>query len=894
MSVLSPVPPVVPTPESIPEHASGSVEALARAMASAAEAWPGSLAPFHSLLMQAPVALVLLRGPDLVFELVNTRAEKFVGRGISLGLPLRVVLPEVAAQPRVMNMIEGVLRTGEPFVGDAFPVALDRHGDGQLDEALFDMLCQPLRDAEGQVDGVLMAVVEVTSQVRALQRAEVLEEGMARQARALDGWERLFAHAALGMASVDPETGLLDAVNAAYARMHGYDCPADLIGVPVRALMSAKSWEAFPAQLAITLDRGHHTYEQVRVQRNGVHFPVLVDAVALRGADGRVAYRAVVVQDLRERKAAEDRFAFMEHAGEVLSSSLECRPLLQRLTELAVPRLADGCAVDLLTEDGAVERVALSHRDPERGAIAREMGRRWPLGAGPEGDVAEVLRAGQPWFLPDLTEAQRDALARDAEHLSLLRAWGLRGLMVVPLRARGRVLGCVSFVVEDGGRRYSEADLALAMELARRASLAADHALLYAEAREAQARTERLQSVTAALSRAVTAEDVADVLVREGLQASGAVRGAVLMRDAVGRVRPLRLAGYGPVMQERLQMLQTVAATPMLARVEARRESLWFSSRAVIHAEHPEESSATESTGEGARAALPLMTESRVLGYLLLGWEATRNFTAAERTFLDALARQCAQALERAELYEALQAAHAQAQAAVRMRDEFLSVASHELKTPLTSLILQHGLIERALGPDTGSQVGLRLTTAMRQVQRLTALVDNLLDVSRLSLGNLSLEPTEVDLAQAARDAVDRLGEVFAQARCPVSVETREPLRGQWDALRLDQVLVNLLTNAAKYGAGRPVRVSTGRGERGEAWVEVRDEGIGIPADALPRLFGRFERAVSERNYGGLGLGLYISRQIVEALGGRIEVASLPGQGATFTVHLPCAPPPGA
>ncbi|RKH52508.1 sensor histidine kinase, partial [Corallococcus llansteffanensis] len=188
--------------------------------------------------------------------------------------------------------------------------------------------------------------------------------------------------------------------------------------------------------------------------------------------------------------------------------------------------------------------------------------------------------------------------------------------------------------------------------------------------------------------------------------------------------------------------------------------------------------------------------------------------------------------------------------------------------------------------------VTTRLATAQRQVLRLTALVDNLLDVSRLSLGKLVLERAEVDLAQVTRDAVERLSDVFAQAKCLLRLELpRTTLTGHWDALRLDQVLVNLLTNAAKYGAGCPVSVRAGLNAEDEAWVEVSDAGIGIEADALPRLFGRFERAVSERHYGGMGLGLYISRQIVEALGGRIDVDSQPGKGATFTLRLPRTPP---
>jgi signal transduction histidine kinase len=165
--------------------------------------------------------------------------------------------------------------------------------------------------------------------------------------------------------------------------------------------------------------------------------------------------------------------------------------------------------------------------------------------------------------------------------------------------------------------------------------------------------------------------------------------------------------------------------------------------------------------------------------------------------------------------------------------------------------------------------------------------------VGRLSEGRLSMELGEVELSALTREVLERLADVFERAGCAVHLEAPEPVRGRWDAQRLDQVLVNLFTNAAKYGAGRPVHV---RVEETEALarVTVRDEGIGIAPEALPRLFGRFERAVSDRQYGGLGLGLYISRQLVEAMGGRVRVDSQLGEGSTFTVELPLRPAPAA
>jgi PAS domain S-box-containing protein len=231
----------------------------------------------------------------------------------------------------------------------------------------------------------------------------------------------------------------------------------------------------------------------------------------------------------------------------------------------------------------------------------------------------------------------------------------------------------------------------------------------------------------------------------------------------------------------------------------------------------------------------------------------------------------------------------AQLDEAVRSRDEFLSVASHELKTPLTAFHLQLELIRRAMPPESQKQLASRLAMAQRQVTKLAGLVESLLDVSRVATGRLELQLSDVDLTLLVHDALDRMQGTFAQAGCGVAFHGEGPVVGRWDALRLEQVVNNLLSNAAKYGAGGPVSVSVGT-EAGRARLTVKDAGIGIAPEDVRRIFGRFERAVSERHYGGLGLGLYISLQLVEAMAGTIEVESQKGEGSAFTVWLPLRP----
>jgi len=432
-----------------------------------------------------------------------------------------------------------------------------------------------------------------------------------------------------------------------------------------------------------------------------------------------VARRLVVAIEAarlrRKARRAERRSRFLSRASQALAGSLDYRVTLDRVARLAVQAVADLCSVDMLEEDGTIRRLAVAHRAPEKAAVAWELEHRWPSSLNDPFGPGKVIRSGQPELRGEVPEAKLPLAARDKEHLRTLRTLGLESYLVAPLRARGRTLGAITFAYTGSHRRYRKADLRLAMELASRAALAVDNALLYRASQEA-----------------------------------------------------------------------------------------------------------------------------------------------------------------------------------VRLRDEFLAVASHELKTPLTPLNLRLQSLRRELdrgGPTLDpARVREHVAALQRQSKRLATLVESLLDVSRLEAGRLELNLEYVDLAALAREVTGRFGAQAARSHTPLEVHASEAVVGIWDRVRLEQVVSSLLSNALKYGSGRPVHVLVERGPRG-ARLTVRDEGIGISPEHLPRIFNRFERAVSAEHFGGLGLGLYLTRHLVQAFGGTIRAASEPGHGATFEVDLPLASP---
>jgi signal transduction histidine kinase len=228
---------------------------------------------------------------------------------------------------------------------------------------------------------------------------------------------------------------------------------------------------------------------------------------------------------------------------------------------------------------------------------------------------------------------------------------------------------------------------------------------------------------------------------------------------------------------------------------------------------------------------------------------------------------------------------------AIHVRDEFLAAASHEFKTPIHSLKLQLEIASRmlvTLDAFTIKRMEPKIEIMRRQVNRLALLSSGLMDLSVLRSG-ASSDLQNVDVSEVVRVSIDRMSSELTKAGCEVCFESQRGLTAILEPLRLEQILENLLSNAAKYGAGKPIVISV-RAEGDSVAIAVTDKGLGISPKDLPRIFEKFERAVSSENYGGLGLGLFISRCFAEAMGGKIKVDSMLGQGSTFTVQFKRAP----
>jgi signal transduction histidine kinase len=305
-----------------------------------------------------------------------------------------------------------------------------------------------------------------------------------------------------------------------------------------------------------------------------------------------------------------------------------------------------------------------------------------------------------------------------------------------------------------------------------------------------------------------------------------------------------------------------------------------------VHTEVPEAwqpAALDGARGAGPDVALrsllvvPMRSPRRTFGAIALASGEPGRFRAEDLELTEEIGRRAGIAIENSRLYR-------EAQEAVALRDEFLAIASHELRTPLTALLLHLQSAVRRRASD--EHLVAKIDRAIASGERLSTLIKSLMDVSHISAGRFALEKEDFDLASAVREVAERYRANAAHAGCELTVRADPAIHGRWDKLRVEQALGNLLSNAIKYAPAKPIDVRAWE-EPGLALVCVADAGSGIRESELSRIFERFVRGQSARHLGGMGLGLYITRQIAEAHGGALDVANGDAGGAHFTLRLP-------
>jgi signal transduction histidine kinase len=595
---------------------------------------------------------------------------------------------------------------------------------------------------------------------------------------------------------------------------------------------------------------------------------------------------------------------FLAEAGALLASSLDFETTLQRVAQLAVPRVTDWCVVHVVEESGKqARRVATAHARPDKDALCHELAERYPLDTEHPFTVLGVLETGIGVVVPTIDTDALHAAARDEGERFLLDAIGPTSEIAVAMVVRGRSLGVLNLLLTEPGRRYGESDLAQAAELAHLAGLALDNARLYraaqrevAERARAEAMQRFLVDASTTLAASLDYEETLKRIARLTVPLLGDLCSVDVVEDD-GRIHRIAAAHRDPMLEGAVhQLLERfpVVVHPEFPTAHVVRTGMrWYSPE--IPSGMLEEVSggdvallaALRALEPRALLCLPLKARDRTLGAILLSrTDAGHEYTPAEVDLAEELARRAALAVDNARLY-------GDALAASQAKSDFLAVMSHELRTPLTTVIGYAELLADGVSGPVSQTQRRQLSRIQASAQHLLQLIEQILSFSRVEAGRerVHLEPLDaVGLAQdsalliepAARGRTLKL--VLDLPHSPVPIET--------DGGKVRQILVNLLANAIKFTDHGEVGLRVRRSPEGDAngvVYEVWDTGIGISPDHLDHIFDPFWQVEQQANrrVSGTGLGLSVVRHLARLLGGEVDVTSQVGSGTRFTVKLP-------
>ncbi len=664
----------------------------------------------------------------------------------------------------------------------------------------------------------------------------------------------------LGVTVQDP-SGRLVYANDAAARLVGFAAPSELLAAPPAELIARFNLLTFegtpvlPDQLPgrAVLQGGSPPEMRLRFKVLGTTEErwAVVRAVPARDLTGEVIYAINFFRDVSEEIRDAHQRAFLLRAVDEMSSSLDYEKTLATVARLAVPVLADWCAIDLL-DGGARKRLAVAHVDPAKLDFVAALEQRYPPDPHSRTGVPQILRTGKAELIPHIPRELLIAAAVDEEHLRLIDELQLGSYIGVPLKVRGQVIGALTMVMAESNRRYSRRDLELAQALADRSALAIDNARMFRELETAR--------MVATVQRDQSEE-------RFSLMVGSVKDYAIFMLDPKGIVTTWNagaqlIKGYRP------------------EEIIGRHFSCFYSKEEVLAGKCERELAIADREGrfeeEGWRVrkdgsrfwANVVLTAVRDARGELRGFaKVTRDLTERRRS-------------EGELAFEARRRLEAENQ--TRFAEMFIGILGHDLRNPLNAISIGAALIKRK-----GIADARVLERILQSSERMSNMVGQLLDLTRTRLaGGIPIERRSAGFRAIVAGAIEELQLVYRDR--DIQLETGEEIEGLWDTDRLTQVVSNLVGNALEHGApDRPVtvRLST---DDDLVRFSVHSFGPPIPPEVLPLIFDPYRRTSARSGRSkGLGLGLFITQQIVLAHGGRLDCRSTGEDGTTLTVVLP-------
>ena len=610
-------------------------------------------------------------------------------------------------------------------------------------------------------------------------------------------------------------------------------------------------------------------------------------------------------RNITERKQIElalsrekERQRLLNEVSAALVSSLDHQFTLQEIAHLIVPAIADYCRIALVDNQGQIKEITASHIDPERVRLVQALYDGYKDISTTTHGLQKLLDSGQPELIPEVNGSVLRLVEGNAEVLHIIRELGLKSYMGMPLIARHRVIGALTFSSTQPDRYYTQEDFLFAQELARRIALTLDNARLYQEAQEEIAERKQIEQNLRFLSEAskllASSLDYHTTLTHVTYLAVPHIADwcSVDMRTDEG-IQQLAVAHVDP---EKVQWAKELnRKNPPDPHARSGLPNVLRTGRAefypeisdallVASARNEEHLALARAIGFSSVMIVPLLIQNEAIGAItFVTAESGRHYTQADLSMAEELASRAALAIQNARLYS-------EAQKAIGIRDDFISIASHELRTPITSLKMYTQVLQKQLSKKGETSFNHSLSRMDAQLNKLTGLISDLLNISKIELGRLEFQEEWFNLDEVVKEACEAIQQIATKHTIHIEGSIVQPVWGDKD--RIGQVVTNLLTNAIKYSPQAQKVVVRLQAEPDNALVSVQDFGIGIDSEHLNKIFTRFYRVSDpeEKTFPGLGIGLYLSCEIIKRHHGSMMVASEKGKGSVFSFSLPYKP----
>lgn len=623
-----------------------------------------------------------------------------------------------------------------------------------------------------------------------------------------------------------------------------------MLGFTPEELVGRNGFELVPPmQLAFTI-------EQFGQVRNAPDLTIVVEHQFLH-KDGSIkwlessltnllhdpAVQAIVsnFRDISERKQIEERQRLLNVTSEMFLSSLDHTVTLKEIAELLVPSLADYCRIAILDEKQQIKDITVNHIVPEKLAFVQKLYDQYKDRASTTYGLQRLLQSGKAELITTVSQSVLDTVQDNPVMLNMIQILELKSYMGVPLIARGRIIGAMTFSSVQPYRHYTQDDLLFAQELLRCIALVLDNARLYREAQE---------------------EIAERTLAEEKLRQSEELY-RLVVEHTTDLITLLDIQGTVLYISPSCESLLGYKADEMIGKTASEFE-------------HPDDLPQIEREFsrmiQGEIATVPSYRAKHKDGHWVT-FSATGSATYDEQGQPSLIVTTSHDVTQQIELE--------------RRKDEFISIASHELRTPVTSIKGFTQILQRRL-QRLGDEDTLRYLSIMdKQLNKLTALINDLLDLSKIQAGKLTFQAEHFDLAALVQEIVEMIQQTTQSHH--LMLENHREVQIVGDRDRLGQVLINLLTNAVKYSPHADKVIIRIFNDEAQAQVSVQDFGIGIQTTEHEKIFERFYQAPAplEQTYPGLGMGLYISNEIVTRHSGQIWVESRKGTGSTFYMMVP-------